>query len=121
MKSVVFLEPINQRIWKNGKHLIRGSVDKQLVAALLNTGSQLLRQRIRALRDIEIQIVAEQLVELKTDRASLREQPAPLPQVEAKVILELRVYDHDSFPDQRTIFRPADIKHVDETRERGRI
>jgi hypothetical protein len=72
-------------------------------------------------RDLEIQIVAKQFKELKTHGPALRQQSTTLPQIVPKVILELRIHNHDSLSNQGAILRAPDVKHVNQFGEGGRI
>ena len=92
-----------------------------MIATLADACGQLLGQGIGMSRDLEIQIVAKQFKELKTHGPALRKQSATLPQIVAKVILELRIHNYDSFSNERSILRAPHVKYVNQFGEGGGI
>ena len=114
MKPILLLQALDDRVRENRENLICGSLNQNLIAAFSDAGLQLLSQVIRMSRDLEIQIVTKQLKELQAHRSSLGQKSAALSQVVAKVILELRIHNHNRLSNQGAILRTADIKHVDE-------
>src|ERR1051325_122102 len=118
MKPILLLQALDQRVRKNWKYLICRSFDQRLVTAFSDAALKLCRQIIRVFRNLEIQVFTKQLEELQAHRSSLGQQSAALSQVVAKVILELRIHNHNRLSNQRAILCPADIKHVHECGER---
>ena len=114
MKPILLLQALDDRVRENRENLICRSLNQNLITAFSDAGLQLLSQVIRMSRDFEIQIVTKQLKELQTHRSSLGQKSAALSQVVAKVILELRIHNHNRLSNQGAILRTADIKHVDE-------
>src|SRR5438105_8150575 len=114
MKPILLLQALDDRVRENRKNLVCRSLNQNLITAFSDAGLQLLGQVIRMSRDLEIQIVTKQFKELQAHRSSLGQKSAALSQVVAKVILELRIHNHNCLSNQGAILRPADIKHVDE-------
>src|ERR1041385_259210 len=95
MKPILLLQTLNDRVREDRKDLIGRSFDQHFVTAFSDAGPKLCRQIIRVSRDLEIQIVTKQLEELQAHRSSLGQQSAALSQVVTKVILELRIHNHN--------------------------
>src|SRR5205823_6860186 len=114
MKPILLLQALDDRVRENRENLVCRSLDQNLITAFSDAGLQLLSQVIRMSRDLEIQIVPKQLKELQAHRSSLGQKSAALSQVVAKVILELRIHNHNRLSNLGAIPRTADIEHVDE-------
>src|SRR5205814_7440117 len=117
MKAVVLLQLLNDCVRENWKDLVSRSLNKSLIAAFSDAGSELLSQGIRMSRDLEIQIVAKQLEELYAHGPSFREQSTTLSQIVAKMILQHRIHNHDRLANQSAILRAAYVKNVNDFRE----
>ena len=103
-----------------------GEVDEDLVGRRLREqGNARLRASglhargvlVRAASDLEVEIVGEERLELRSEQPPLREHGPVLLHVRAEMGLELVVYDDDGLAEQRAAFRAAAIEHVSETRD----
>ena len=69
---------------------------------------------VRAAGNLEVEVVGEERLELRTEQPPLREHGTVLLHVRAEMGLEFVIHDDNSLAEQRAAFRAAAVEHVGE-------